>query len=335
MGPRPEVAAVRLAVRAALTDLAGPADRADRADGPVLVACSGGPDSVALAAALAFEAPRAGRAAGGVTVDHGLQPGSAERAAALADVLHGLGLDPVEVVRVEVGTAGGPEAAAREARYRALDETADRLGAAAVLLGHTLDDQAETVLLGLARGSGARSLAGMPAQRGRYRRPLLGLDRATVRAAARSSGLPVWDDPHNTDPSFARARVRDDVLPALEKALGPGVPEALARTAALVRADADALDGWAAAANESARAGPGVLAVAVLAELPSAVRTRVLRRAALAAGAPGTDLTARHVAELDRLVTDWHGQGPLHLPGRVRAARDRGMLHLSADDRPG
>jgi tRNA(Ile)-lysidine synthase len=299
------------------------------------VACSGGPDSVALAAALAFEAPRAGRSAGAVTVDHGLQPGSAERAAALADVLRGLGLDPVEVVPVEVGTTGGPEAAAREARYRALDETADRLGAAAVLLGHTLDDQAETVLLGLARGSGARSLAGMPGRRGRYCRPLLGLDRTTVHAAARASGLPVWDDPHNADGSFARVRVRDDVLPALEKALGPGVPEALARTAALVRADADALDGWAATAHESARAGPGVLAVAVLAGLPSAVRTRVLRRAALAAGAPGTDLTARHVAELDRLVTDWHGQGPLHLPGRVRAVRDRGMLHLSADDRPG
>jgi tRNA(Ile)-lysidine synthase len=241
----------------------------------------------------------------------------------------------VEVATVEVGSAGGPEAAAREARYRALDEAADRLGAAAVLLGHTLDDQAETVLLGLARGSGPRSLAGMPSRRGRFVRPLLGLDRSTVRAAARASGIPVWDDPHNSDPSFARARVRDEVLPILEKALGPGVPEALARTAALARDDADALDGWAARAYDSALAGPGVLAVGALTELPSAVRSRVLRRAALAAGAPGTDLTARHVAELDRLVTDWHGQGPLHLPGGVRAGRDRAMLHLSADDRPG
>jgi tRNA(Ile)-lysidine synthase len=300
----------------------------------VLVACSGGADSVALAAATAFEAPRTGRRAGAVTVDHDLQPGSAARAVALADRLRRLGLDPVEVATVAVGSAGGPEAAAREARYRALDEAADRLGAGAVLLGQTLDDQAETVLLGLARGSGSRSLAGMPARRGRFVRPLLGLDRSTVRAAARASGLPLWDDPHNADPAFTRARVRDDALPALEKALGPGVPEALARTAGLARADADALDGWAATAYDTARAGPGVLAVEALAELPSAVRSRVLRLAALAAGTPGTDLTAGHVAELDRLVTDWHGQGPLHLPGGVRAGRDRAMLHLSAD-RPG
>ena len=323
MGPTPEVAAVRLAVRRVLAGLLGPAHPSGSA-GLVLVACSGGADSVALAAALAFEAPRAGRPAGAVTVDHGLQPGSAMRAAALADRLRQLGLDPVEVATVRVGRTGGPEAAAREARYRALEESADRLGAVAVLLGHTLDDQAETVLLGLARGSGSRSLAGMPARRGRFVRPLLGLDRATVRAAARADGLPVWDDPHNADPAFARARVRDEVLPVLEKALGPGVPEALARTAALARDDADALDGWAATAYDSALAGPGVLAVDALAALPPAVRSRVLRLAALAAGAPGTDLTAGHVGELDRLVTDWRGQGPLHLPGGVRAGRAAG-----------
>ena len=147
------------------------------------------------------------------------------------------------MVSVDVGRAGGPEAAARAARYRALDDAADRLGAAAVLLGHTRDDQAETVLLGLARGSGARSLAGMAARSGRYRRPLLDLDRAVVRSAA--AGLDTWDDPHNADPSFGRSRVRHAALPALEAALGPGVAAALARTASLLRADADALDGWA------------------------------------------------------------------------------------------
>jgi tRNA(Ile)-lysidine synthase len=238
------------------------------------------------------------------------------------------------VVRVEVGSTGGPEAAARDARYAALDEAAGRLGAAAVLLGHTLDDQAETVLLGLARGSGARSLAGMPARRGRYRRPLLGLDRSTVRAAAREAGVRVWEDPHNADPAFTRARVRDELLPAMEKALGPGVAQALARTADLLRADADALDAWAVTALAATAPVPGRLDVAVLAELPEGVRRRVLRRAALDAGAPGTDLTAAHVGEVDRLVTDWHGQGPLHLPGGVRARRDRAMLHLSTE-RPG
>ena len=300
----------------------------------VLVAGSGGPDSVALAVALAFEAPRAGLRAGGVTVDHRLQPGSAARATQVADDLRALGLDPVEATAVDVvPAADGPEAAARQARYRALDEAADRLGAATVLLGHTRDDQAETVLLGLARGSGARSLAGMAAVRGRYRRPLLGLDRATVRAAA--AGHRTWDDPHNADPSFARARVRREALPMLERELGPGISEALARSADLLRADADALDGWAADALSRAAADDPAdgLDVAVLEGLPTAVRTRVLRRAARDAGAPATDLTAGHVAELDRLVTDWRGQGPLHLPGAVVAARACGRLTLSRQPR--
>ena len=300
----------------------------------VLVAGSGGPDSVALAVALAFEAPRAGLRAGGVTVDHRLQPGSAARATQVADDLRALGLDPVEATAVDlVPAADGPEAAARQARYRALDEAADRLGAATVLLGHTRDDQAETVLLGLARGSGARSLAGMAAVRGRYRRPLLGLDRATVRAAA--AGHRTWDDPQNADPAFARARVRRNALPMLERELGPGIAEALARSADLLRADADALDGWAADAHSRAAVDDpaGGLDVAVLEGLPTAVRTRVLRRAARDAGAPATDLTAGHVAELDRLVTDWRGQGPLHLPGAVVAARACGRLTLSRQPR--
>jgi tRNA(Ile)-lysidine synthase len=322
VGPQPEVAAVRRAVRAVLPDLG--------AGALVLVACSGGPDSVALAAALAVEAPRAGLRAGGLTVDHRLQDGSAGRAEKVATDLAALGLHPVEVLTVldpgPDSARGGPEAAARVARYGVLDAAADRLGAAAVLLGHTRDDQAETVLLGLARGSGARSLAGMGAARGRYRRPLLDLPRATVRAAA--AGLATWDDPHNADPAFARSRVRHTVLPALERELGPGVAAALARTAQQLRADADALDDWATAALAAAQADEG-LDVTVLGALPVAVRTRVLRRAALAAGCPPSDLTAGHVGELDRLVTDWHGQGPLHLPGGVAAARACGTLALS------
>ena len=318
-----EVLAVRRAARAALDGLAPGA--------LVLVACSGGPDSVALAVALAHEAPRAGLTAGGVTVDHGLQPGSPDRAAAVADQLRTLGLDPVEVATVDAtSTAGGPEAAARTARYTALDAVADRLGAAAVLLGHTLDDQAETVLLGLARGSGARSLAGMAAARGRYLRPLLGLSRAVVRAAA--DGHATWEDPHNADPAFARSRARHDALPALERALGPGVAAALARTADLLRDDADALDEWAARALAAATVDDG-LDVAVLAALPAAVRTRVLRRAALAAGSPGSALGAAQVSGLARLVTDWHGQGPLDLPGGVAASRVCGTLAFSRQPR--
>jgi tRNA(Ile)-lysidine synthase len=266
--------------------------------------------------------------AGAVTVDHQLQTGSADRASALAGRLTRLGLDPVHVATVDVGQTGGPEAAARAARYRALEDAADRLGAAAVLLGHTRDDQAETVLLGLARGSGARSLSGMAARSGRYRRPLLDLDRAVVRSAA--AGLETWEDPHNADPSFSRSRVRHAALPALEAALGPGVTAALARTASLLRADADALDTWAEQAAKQVYddAGEG-LDVPALAALPAAVRTRVLRRAALEAGSPAGDLSAGHVGELDRLVTDWHGQGPLDLPGQVSVARRCGRLRFS------
>ena len=323
MGPLPEVAAVRRAVRAAVVDLT-PGDL-------VVAACSGGADSVALAAALAFEAPRAGLRAGGLTVDHGLQAGSADRAQKVGAELAGLGLDPVEVLTVGASAGrGGPEAVARAVRYRALDEAAERLGAAAVLLGHTRDDQAETVLLGLARGSGARSLAGMAPVRGRYRRPLLHLPRDVVRAAA--AGLATWEDPHNADPAYARSRARHDALPALERSFGPGVAAALARTARQLRADADALDGWASRAHDDA-ARAGGLDPERLAALPPAVRTRVLRRAALAAGCPASDLTAGHVEAIDRLVTAWHGQGPLHLPGGVEASRTYGTLALCRPDR--
>jgi tRNA(Ile)-lysidine synthase len=325
VGPDPAVAAVRNAVRRALNGL-------DQ-DALVLVACSGGADSLALAAGVAFEAPRAGRRAGGITVDHGLQDGSAERAGQVVRTLRDLGLEPVESVAVKVDEyGGGPEAAARAARYDALQEAAARLTAPAVVLGHTLDDQAETVLLRLARGSGARSLAGMPAafDRGavRFVRPLLDLDRATTYRACRALSLRVWDDPHNADPAYTRVRARHDALPALERALGPGVAAALARTARLLRDDADALDAWAERGAREAADDDGALDVTALAGLPRAVRTRVLRQAAIAAGSPPGSLAAVHVDEMDRLVTTWHGQQHVDLPGCVRAVRRYGRLLL-------
>ncbi|MFF2503976.1 tRNA lysidine(34) synthetase TilS [Streptomyces sp. NPDC058067] len=337
MGPHPAVAAIRLAVRRVLHDVlnehsaphTAPHD-APRATAPlVLVACSGGADSMALASALAFEAPKLGVRAGGVTVDHGLQPGSDLRAADVVARLAALRLDPVESAAVRVGRDGGPEAAARDARYAALDAAADRHGAAAILLGHTRDDQAETVLLGLARGSGIRSLSGMAATSGvggRYRRPFLQLDRQTARTACMAQSLPVWDDPHNTDPAYTRSRLRHEGLPALEKALGKGVVEALARTAQLSRDDADALDTWAAQAEAAVRDPAGLLECAKLYALPPAVRRRVLRRAAIEAGAPAGSLFARHIEEVDRLITGWRGQGEINLPGRVVAQRQGGRL---------
>ena len=362
MGPHPAVAAIRLAVRRVLAEFSdevpptfsnasggavppqfirsvGDVDpqhakyrRPRQKPAPsaplVLVACSGGADSMALAAATVFEAAKLGVRAGAVTVDHGLQTGSTTRAVEVAARLRDLGLDPVDALGVNVPAArghGGPEAAARDARYGALEAAAERHGARAVLLGHTRDDQAETVLLGLARGSGTRSLSGMPVVTGRYRRPFLELDRATTRAACHVLDLPVWDDPHNADPAYTRARVRHEVLPVLEKHLGGGVVEALARTARLFRDDADALDVWADQV-EAEVTHPDGLDCARLAELPAAVRRRVLRRAALAAGAPGGELFARHIEAMDQLVTAWHGQGPVHLPGNVRLRRQTGRL---------
>jgi tRNA(Ile)-lysidine synthase len=329
VGPTPDVAAVRTAVRASLAGLDPGA--------LVLVACSGGADSLALAAGTTFVAPRVGLRAGAVTVDHGLQPGSADRARAVGATCRRLGLDPVEVVGVGVpdppGPAGGPEGAARTARLAALAGAAARHGAAAVLLGHTRDDQAETVLLGLARGSGPRSIAGMRPVDGLLRRPLLDLPRASTRAACADLGLEPWDDPHNRDPAYARARVRAVALPALEGALGPGVAAALARSGALARDDADALDAIAAHVAADLTAPDGSLDVAELAALPRAVRTRVLRGAVLAAGCRATALTKGHVDAVDRLVTGWRGQLGVALPGDRRAVRERGRISVRTPDR--
>ena len=308
----PAVARVRAAVRVALADLT--------AGDLVLVAVSGGADSLALAAAAGWVAPKLGLRAGAIVVDHQLQAESATVASAAAHACRGQGLDPVVVESVSVGTAGGPEAAARTARYGAIDAVAERLDARAVLLGHTLDDQAETVLLRLARGSGARSLSAMAPLAGRYRRPLLGVRRADTRQVCEWHRLAPWDDPHNADPRFARVRVREAAIPVLEQALGPGVSEALARSAELLREDADALDEWAA------KAAADGLDLAALSAVPAAVRRRVLRAAAAEAGSPAGQLSAAHIGEMDRLVTDWHGQGPVSLPGGLVAARECGRL---------
>lgn len=334
-GPPPAVAAVRVAVRRALEDgplaaLASPTppgERLPEAAPLLLVACSGGADSLALAAGAAFVAPRLGWRAGAVVVDHGLQEGSDRVAQEAADRCRGLGLDPVEVVRVEVGRTGeGPEADARAVRYAALADRADALGARAVLVGHTRDDQAEQVLLGLVRGSGARSLSGMapwrelgsPGGDPWLGRPLLGLTRRQTWQACVDLGLDPWQDPHNEDPRYARVRTRLALLD-LEHRLGAGVVVGLARSADLLRDDADALDEAARAAYLDV--GPPPWEVTWLRDLPRAVRTRLWRLAALAAGSPGTDLTSEHLLAVDALVTAWHGQGPLHLPGGVRAAR--------------
>ncbi|MEP6599260.1 MAG: tRNA lysidine(34) synthetase TilS [Actinomycetota bacterium] len=312
MGPDAAVAEVRHAVRRVLGDR------------PALVACSGGADSLALAAATAFEASRRGLPAGLITIDHGVQPGSAAQARTVAAIGYELGFDPVQVVRVEVRTGGGLESSARNARYAALSAAADAAGAA-VLLGHTLDDQAETVLLGLGRGSGPRSIAGMRAVDGRYLRPLLGVRRTTTVAACVALGFTPWDDPHNADSAFTRVRLRREVLPLLEDVLQGGVAGALARTAELIRDDLDALD----AVAECTLADVGdehVLPVAELVNLAPAIRSRVLRLWTAKCGAG--PLTATHLAALDAMVGGWHGQGPIDLPGGCVVTRTSGRLTM-------
>jgi tRNA(Ile)-lysidine synthase len=330
-GPSPAVAQVRRAVRESLADLA---DRADPIT--VLVAVSGGADSMALAAALLFEARALPLDPAAVVVDHALQPASGEIARRTAGQLTAMGYPTVEVCTVAVSTTGSPEAAARDARYAAIDATAGELDAAVVLLGHTLDDQAESVLLGLARGSGAGSIKGMSTRNGRCRRPLLAVTRAMTRRACLDESLPVWDDPHNVDERFTRVRVRQRALPALEDALGPGVAEALARTAASLRVDDAALTEWAGDVGVKARLsasadGPRAVAldVDVLAQVPEAVRLRVIRQALHDAGVPGGDLRSSHLRDVDSLVCRWKGQGEVHLPGRFGASRSCGRLLIA------
>ncbi|BBY75096.1 tRNA(Ile)-lysidine synthase [Mycolicibacterium parafortuitum] len=303
-------------LRAALTAFA----RSHLPEAPWCVALSGGPDSLALTAVAAALRPT--RA---LIVDHGLQPGSADVAAAAHDQALKLGCEAAQVISVTVGSRGGPEAAARAARYDALDTARD---GAPVLLAHTLDDQAETVLLGLGRGSGPRSIAGMRAHDPPWCRPLLGVRRATTHRACAELGLAPWQDPHNANPRYTRVRLRTEVLPLLEDVLGGGVAEALARTATALREDTDALDALAAHAVPAPGADFDVAAAAVL---PDALRRRAIRAWLLAGGAQ--DLTDKQIRAVDALITDWRGQGGVAVAGglareRLFAGRAAGALTL-------
>ncbi len=294
----------------------------------VLVACSGGADSLALAAATAFLARTGRLRAGAIVVDHGLQDGSAEVASTAAGQLRGLGLDPVAVQRVDPETT--TEAGARTARYAAFERALADTGATAILLGHTLDDQAEQVLLGLARGSGTRSLAGMPAARGPYLRPLLHLRRADTEAICAHERLEYWVDPTNADTTLLRNRVRHQLLPALDDALGPGLAEALARTAQLARRDADHLDAAAETAlARVVRSAPGEVPVVLdlpgLRALDDALLSRVLRTAVVLCGAPAPDF--ERTMALERLVHGAGSAGPIQLDGHAHATRHRAGTH--------
>ena len=199
----------------------------------VLVGVSGGADSLALAYALAVEAKKLAITVIGVTVDHQLQSESANQADKVVGQLKDFEIECI-VKKVNVEITEGLEASARKARYQAIEEVVQQENAVAVFLGHTKDDQAETVLLGLARGSGTRSLSGMAHHNGIYIRPLLEITRVQSEEFCHEIGLKFWSDPHNQDSQFARVRVRTEALPTLEKTIGPGISDALARSAHLL-----------------------------------------------------------------------------------------------------
>ena len=303
--------ALRSAVRAALGKFS-PGDL-------ILAAVSGGADSLALAEAAKLEADKLALKLIGININHQLQVGSEIQSKKVVEQLS----FPCEVRNVTVELVDGLEASARRARYQALEDFAKESGAVAILLGHTKDDQAETVLLGLARGSGARSLSGMAFENGIYLRPFLNITRAQTVAACRELNLIPWNDPHNDDLNFLRVRVRKKVLPNLEQELGPGISDALVRSAALLRDDADALDHLAQEFWQKDRS----LDVEPLAKLPKAIRTRVLRIALLESGV--TQLSSDQIGQVEALISNWKGQGEVSLPAGVKVSRISGRLTLS------
>ena len=292
----------------------------------VLVAVSGGADSLALAYALSVEAEKLAIRVIGVTVDHQLQSTSSEQAQKVVKQLSEFGVK-CHVKKVTVDIKEGLEASARKVRYEAINEVVKQENAVAVFLGHTKDDQAETVLLGLARGSGTRSLSGMAHHNGKYVRPLLEITRIQNEDFCKEVGLDYWNDPHNQDSQFARVRVRNEALPILEKTIGPGISGALARSAHLLRDDADALDHWAK--REEIHLDLEDLDCLHLETLPRAIRTRILRTAIYAAGAPSGSVSADHISAVEALITAWGGQSALNLPGGVKVERISGRLSLS------
>jgi tRNA(Ile)-lysidine synthase len=314
------IVSIRAAVRPYLAQL--------EAGDTFLVAVSGGADSLALAYALIVESKELALQPCAITVDHQLQENSEVQAKRVSAQLKEMGYGEVQIQKVVIASDSNVESNARDERYKAIQSYSIERSAKAIFLGHTFNDQAETVLLGLARGSGNRSISGMATSNESYIRPLLSITRDETERACKEVGLDFWSDPHNFDTEFTRVRVRREVIPFLEEHLDPGISRALVRTAALARDDADALDEWAE--REVINLDLSDLDCQYLASLPRAIRTRILRIAALAAGTtPGT-LTFEQIGSMEALISAWKGQGALSLSGGVKVERISGRLSLSS-----
>ena len=316
---------IRLAVRTSLTSNTKPGQK-------LLIAVSGGADSLALAAACEFEAKKLGLKIAAAVIDHSLQKGSDKVAAQTAKTLAALGFEEVVVKKIAVGKAGGPEAAARTARYTALETIRQKTKSNFVVLGHTASDQAETVLLGLVRGSGAKSLSGMSEKTGLRLRPLLGIERATTEAFCKHSGIKYWSDPQNKDEKFLRVMIRKHVLPFLEKQLGGSVAASLVRTSDQLREDNSYLESQADKSFKKYAkvSGSGISFDAkAIEKLPAAILNRVIKKAL---DGFGSESSRTHVLAVSDLVLSWHGQKPLALPG-VRVVRKGNTISFEPNRR--
>ena len=316
---------IRLAVRNCLTSNTKPGQK-------LLLAVSGGADSLALAAACEFEAKKLGLKIAAAVIDHSLQKGSDKVAAQTAKTLAALGFEEVVVKKIAVGKAGGPEAAARTARYTALETLRQKTKSHFVVLGHTSSDQAETVLLGLVRGSGSKSLSGMSEKTGFLLRPLLGIERATTEAFCKDSGIKYWSDPQNKDEKFLRVMIRKHVLPFLEKQLGGSVAASLVRTSDQLREDNTYLESQADKSFKKYAkvSGSGISFDAkAIEKLPAAILNRVIKKAL---DGFGSESSRTHVLAVSDLVLSWHGQKPLALPG-VRVVRKGNTISFEPNRR--
>ena len=316
---------IRLAVRNCLTSNTKPGQK-------LLLAVSGGADSLALAAACEFEAKKLGLKIAAAVIDHSLQNNSDKVAAQTAKTLAALGFEEVVVKKIAVGKAGGPEAAARTARYTALETIRQKTKSHFMVLGHTASDQAETVLLGLVRGSGSKSLSGMSEKTGVLLRPLLGIERATTEAFCKDSGIKYWSDPQNKDEKFLRVMIRKHVLPFLEKQLGGSVATSLVRTSDQLREDNTYLESQADKSFKKYAkvSGSGISFDAkAIEKLPAAILNRVIKKAL---DGFGSESSRTHVLAVSDLVLSWHGQKPLALPG-VRVVRKGNTISFEPNRR--
>ncbi|MFZ9840585.1 MAG: tRNA lysidine(34) synthetase TilS [Candidatus Nanopelagicales bacterium] len=293
----------------------------------LIVACSGGPDSVSLAFATAELAPKHNWEVNVVIVDHQWSELSAANAQFAKDQLVAHGITNVEIVVADPTPAENREAAARDIRYEILKTKSAALNDCPVLLGHTKDDQAETVLMRLVRGSGSKALAGMNPVRDVFIRPLLSLSRTEVHAAIPET-FSVIDDPANQDDSYLRVRVRKSILPTMRKDLGEDVVDGLYRSAELLRVDSDYFDQETKQKYQDALVESD-LDIQQLSPLHTAIRTRVIQLWLINAGVPSGSLHQIHIKTVDELVSNWHGQKEINLPGGFEVKRSSNRLSIS------